>query len=161
MKQVSSEADAPPLALVQAGTLTPEDRSLIDRTGVSDLVQNVGVLDRTEVVALQRSADILLLITSADSQQATGKLFEYLSAGKPILALAEGNEAERLVRETGTGVVVPPDDIDAIAASLRRAANGDLTRDYAPKGIDQFAYPALAEQVTEVVEQAIAVHDRD
>ena len=158
LKRVSSEADSPRLTLVHAGTLTPEDSTLIDRTGVSELLQPVGVLDRSEVVALQRSGDVLLLITSADSQQASGKLFEYLAAGKPILALADGNEAERLVRETGTGVVVPPDDVDAIADALRRAARGDLARDYAPQGIEQFAYPRLAEQVVDVVELAIAVH---
>lgn len=160
LERVSSEADSPRLTLVHAGTLTPEDRALIDRTGVSDLLQQVGVLGRAEVVALQRSGDVLLLITSADSQQATGKLFEYLAARRPILALAAGNEAERLVRETGTGIVVPPDDVDAIADALRQAARGDLARNYAPQGIEQFAYPRLAEQVVDVIEQAIAVHHR-
>lgn len=160
LKRVSLETDSPSVTLVHAGALTPEDRTLIDRTGVAGLLQHVGVLGRAEVVALQRSADLLLLITSADSQQATGKLFEYLAAGKPILALADGNEAERLVRETGTGVVVPPGDVDAIADVLRRAARGDLARDYAPHGIEQFAYPRLAEQMADVIEQAIAARGR-
>ena len=158
MKKVASGGDAPRLTFVHAGALTPEDRLLIDRTGVSELVQHVGVLDRAEVVGLQRSADLLLLITSADTQQATGKLFEYLSAGRPILALAEGNEAERLVRETGTGVVVPPDDVDAIADALRRAVHGDLARTYAPQGVERYSYPRLAEEAAGVIEQAIAVH---
>jgi glycosyltransferase involved in cell wall biosynthesis len=98
----------------------------------------------------------LVLLTSHDSSQATGKLFEYFSAGKPILALAQGNEAERLVRETRTGVVVPPDDVDAIADVLRRAVRGDLLRDYAPQGIERYAYPQLAEEMSEVIEEAIA-----
>jgi glycosyltransferase involved in cell wall biosynthesis len=160
MRRVASEADAPRLRLIHAGTLVPEDQVLIDRTGVSDLIEHVGLLDRTEVLALQRSGDVLVLITSADSQQATGKLFEYLSAGKPILALADGNEAERLVRETGTGAVVPPNDVDAIAEALRSAARGDLARAYAPHGVDQYAYPHLAEQMADVIEQAIAAFAR-
>jgi glycosyltransferase involved in cell wall biosynthesis len=160
LKRVSLETDSPSITLVHAGELTHEDRTLIDRTGVGELLQPVGVLGRAEVVALQRSADLLLLITSADSQQATGKLFEYLAAGKPILALADGNEAERLVRETGTGVVVPPGDVDAIADALRRAARGDLAREYAPHGVEQYAYPHLAEQMADVIEQAIAASGR-
>ena len=160
LRRVASEADAPQLRLIHAGTVVPEDRVLIDRTGVSDLVEHVGLLERTEALALQRSGDVLVLITSADSQQVTGKLFEYLSAGKPILALAESNEAERLVRETGTGVVVPPDDVDAIADALRRAVRGDLARAYAPRGVEQYAYPRLAEQMADVIEEAIAVHAR-
>lgn len=160
LRRVGSETDLPSVKLVHAGVLTPEDETLIDRTGVSELVEHVGVLGRAEVVALQRSADVLLLITSADSQQATGKLFEYLAAGKPILALADGNEAERLVRETGTGVAVRPGDVDAIADALRRAARGDLSREYAPHGIEQYAYPRLAEEMADVIETAIAVHGR-
>jgi 2-deoxystreptamine N-acetyl-D-glucosaminyltransferase/2-deoxystreptamine glucosyltransferase len=158
MKVVDSEPDSPRLRLVHAGKLAPEDRMLIESTGVSGLVQHVGLLDRAGVVALQRSADVLVLITSRDSSQATGKLFEYFSAGKPILALAEGNEAERLVRETRTGVVVPPGDVDAIAAALRQAARGNLVRDYAPRGIELYAYPHLAKEATDVIEQAIAAH---
>jgi glycosyltransferase involved in cell wall biosynthesis len=156
MRVVASESDDHRLRLVHAGNLTPEDRTLIYRTGVSELVQHVGLLNRTDVIGLQRSADVLVLLTSHDSSQATGKLFEYFSAGKPILALAQGNEAERLVRETRTGVVVPPDDVDAIADVLRRAVRGDLLRDYAPQGIERYAYPQLAEEMSEVIEEAIA-----
>ena len=118
-------------------------------------MDHVGVLDREGVVALQRAADVLVLITSRDSSEASGKLFEYLAAGRPILALAEGNEAERIVRETRTGIVVTPEDLDAIAAALRRAASGELARDYAPRGIDRYAYPRLAEEAVEAIDEAI------
>jgi len=63
-----------------------------------------------------------------------------------------------VVRETRTGVVVPPGDVDAIAAALRQVARGDLVRDYAPRGIEQYAYPHLANEATDVIEQAIAAH---
>jgi glycosyltransferase involved in cell wall biosynthesis len=158
MRAVNSDADVPRLRFVHAGVLTPEDRMLIDRAGVSELVQHVGLLDRPKVLALQRSADVLVLITSHNSSVATGKLFEYLAAGRPILALAQGNEAARIVRETRTGVAVPPDDRDAIAKALRGAARGDLAREYAPQGIERYAFPRLAEEAADVVEEAIAVH---
>jgi glycosyltransferase involved in cell wall biosynthesis len=160
MRAVASDPDRPRLTLVHAGTVTPEERMLVDLTGVAELVQHVGRLDRAAALALQRSADVLVLITSRNSSEATGKLFEYLSAGRPILALADGNEAERVVQETRTGVVVPPDNVDAIADALRRAVRGDLAREYAPQGVERYAYPRLAEDVAEVIEQAIAAHDR-
>jgi glycosyltransferase involved in cell wall biosynthesis len=51
-------------------------------------------------------------------------VFEYLAAGRPILAVVppEGEAAE-LVRVTGAGVVVAPEDVDGIAAAL-----GELER---------------------------------
>jgi len=49
----------------------------------------------------------------------SGKVFEYLAAERPILAVVppDGAAAE-LIRETGAGVVVAPDDIDGIEREL-------------------------------------------
>lgn len=147
----------PRLRLIHAGTLTSEDREAIRRSGAEGLVEHVGFLDRIDVAALQHSADALLLITSSNSSEATGKLFEYLAAGRPILALAEGNEAARIVQETRTGITVPPHDVEAIEEALGRVARGELRRDYAPTGIDRYAYPRLAQEMAEVIEEAIAL----
>jgi glycosyltransferase involved in cell wall biosynthesis len=137
------------------GRLTTEERALIDELGVSDIVQHLGTLTRSDALALQRSADALLLLTSRNSSEATSKIFEYLAAGRPILALAEGNEAARIVRETNTGLTVPPDDVDEIAAALRQLAAGELQTTYAPRGLERFTYPGPAEVMANLVEEAI------
>ena len=51
---------------------------------------------------------------------ATGKVFEYLAAKKPILALADGSEAGRIVARTQSGIVVSMRDQAAIEAALKR-----------------------------------------
>jgi glycosyltransferase involved in cell wall biosynthesis len=49
----------------------------------------------------------------------TGKVFEYLAAGRPILAATPPDgAAAALIRETGAGVVVAPDDIDGLEREL-------------------------------------------
>lgn len=157
LELVRSERGASKVRLVHAGRLTTEERALIDRSGVADLVEHLGTLARAETFDLQRAADALVLITSRNSSEATGKLFEYMAAGRPIIALAEGNEAARIVRETNTGVVVPPDDVDAIAEALRQAASGELARAYAPRGLEQYTYPGPAVKMAELVEEAIRI----
>lgn len=143
------------LRLVLAGPLDPRLRELLedaDGTGV----RYVGQLSREGSLALQRSADALLLLTSSHHvSHATGKLFEYLAAGTPIIALARGNEAARIVRDTGTGVAVAPNDVEGIAHALLAAADGTLSAAYAPKGRDRYVYPAPAEAVAELVDRAI------
>ena len=49
----------------------------------------------------------------------SGKVFEYVAVGRPILAVVppDGAAAE-LIRETGAGVVAPPDDVGAIRSAL-------------------------------------------
>jgi glycosyltransferase involved in cell wall biosynthesis len=155
MSLVRSEGGMSELRLVHAGRLTTEERLLIEESGVGDLVEHRGTLDRNAVGSLQRSAGALVLLTSRNTSEATGKLFEYLASGRPILALAEGNEAERIVRETHTGITVPPDDVEAIAVALRRMASGELERSYAPRDLERYIYPAPAVRMAELVEEAI------
>jgi glycosyltransferase involved in cell wall biosynthesis len=49
----------------------------------------------------------------------TGKIYEYLAAERPILAVVppDGAAAE-LVRNTGAGVVVASDDVDGVREAL-------------------------------------------
>lgn len=66
------------------------------------------------------TADLLLLLVPPGASYIhSGKLFEYLGAQRPILALAPlDSEAAQVVREAGAGVVVPPDDEAAIRAAI-------------------------------------------
>jgi len=144
------------IVLVQAGPTLPGDEPLLDALGQRGLALTLGVVPRPSSIALQRRAAVLVLLTSDEVSQSTGKLYEYLAAGRPILALAAENEAARIVSETNTGVSVPPDDVDAIAAALRRAAAGELELSYAPRGAERYTYPAPAEAMANVVESAIS-----
>jgi glycosyltransferase involved in cell wall biosynthesis len=140
------------LRLVIAGRLMDEEASVLRE--LEPVVQLVGALPRTEAIALQRRADALLLVTSHHKSIAHGKLFEYLAAGKPILALAGDNEPARIVRETQTGEVTPPDDPEAIAAALRRVADRALP--HAPRGVERYTYESAAKELSAQIELAIA-----
>jgi glycosyltransferase involved in cell wall biosynthesis len=69
---------------------------------------------------LDRAAMLLLVVPREGGPgNHTGKLFPYLASGRPILALApEPNVAAELVRQSHSGIVVPPDDPEAIARGL-------------------------------------------
>jgi glycosyltransferase involved in cell wall biosynthesis len=109
------------------GELSDAERESLAPLAEAGLVRFWGQEPRARALALQRKADVLLLVTAPDQASvATGKLFEYLAAGKPILALTRGTEAERIVRETGAGVVVPPDDPERIAQALEALLSGTI-----------------------------------
>lgn len=144
----------PRLRLVLAGKRDPLDEQHVLAGERGGWIEHHGLVDRARAVALQRQADALVLISSPNVGEATGKLYEYIAAGRPILALADGNEAARIVRDTGTGVAVAPDDEEAIAEALRSARAGALP--YAPQDTQRFTYPGPAQAMADVVEQAIA-----
>lgn len=143
------------LELVVAGPLTSAERRLFEADVAPARVVVAGSLERSQALGLQRAADALLLLASPErSQLLNFKLFEYLAAGRPILALAGGTEAGRIAAEVG-GEVVRADDPQAIAAALRRLAAGEL-RPPPPAAVQPYTYPAPAERMAEAVEGAVA-----
>ena len=89
-----------------------------------DRIELIPYAPHRRALELQRDSEaLLLLIPEADGRGRgvlSGKVFEYLAAERPILAVVppDGAAAE-LIRETGAGVVVAPDDIDGIERELR------------------------------------------
>jgi hypothetical protein len=150
----AASADEPPLELVIAGRTSRSDLDLLSSLNSGDTITHVGLLPRHEAHRLQRSADALLLIGS-DRSVATAKLYEYMGARRPILHVGEPSAASRILAETGSGVIVRDDDVHAIVRELRRIASGDFGSELAPRGIERYSYPFLAEQMAEAVEAAI------
>jgi glycosyltransferase involved in cell wall biosynthesis len=147
------------LRLLLAGRLDTDDVRLVAESGLGEQVVALGELSHAESLALQRRADALALITSPNGSEATGKLFEYLSAGRPIIALAGSTVAE-IVAETGTGVTVRADDVEGITAQLRRLAGGQLAADYHPINLEPYVYPGPARRMAEVIEDALEARAR-
>jgi glycosyltransferase involved in cell wall biosynthesis len=145
------------LELVIAGPLTTEEERLFTRDVSPARIVHAGSIVRERALALQREADALLLLAQPTRSQLLNiKLFEYLAAGRPILALATGTEAGRVVEELG-GRTVRADDPIAIAAALGGAARGELDPPQ-PEAVDAYTYPAPAERMAEAIERAIAAH---
>jgi glycosyltransferase involved in cell wall biosynthesis len=92
--------------------------------GIADRMELIPYAPHRRALELQRDSEALLLLIPEASGRGrgvlSGKVFEYLAAGRPILAVVppDGAAAE-LIRETGAGVVVAPDDIDGMERELR------------------------------------------
>lgn len=86
----------------------------IEKAGLSGCLVNMGYVSHTEVTGWQQQASVLLLPLRKEPEAAailTGKFFEYLAAGAPILAFgpADGDLAKAL-QETGSGTIVDFED---------------------------------------------------
>ncbi len=94
----------------------------IDSYDLTKQVTIVGYLPHDECVKRQMDADILVLIegTGVGAEAFyTGKLFEYMNTGKPVLAcIPEAGAAAGLVRKTNIGKVSHTDSVDQIKTNL-------------------------------------------
>ena len=134
------------------GRCRPARSSLLAERDLGPLVRSVGALEHTRALELQRAADTLLVVTegAARPSVATGKLFEYLAAGPPILVLGEETEAARIVRETGAGSATSATDPERIAAALRAPPEA------APGEREEYSYAEIARRYSELVEEVVA-----
>jgi glycosyltransferase involved in cell wall biosynthesis len=107
------------------GDFRSSDREWAERLGLGDRLELHPYLPRRQVLELQRDSEALLLLIPESGGRGravlSAKVFEYLAAQRPILAaVPPGGAAADLVRETGAGVVVAPDDVDGLREALVR-----------------------------------------
>jgi glycosyltransferase involved in cell wall biosynthesis len=103
------------------GRFGDDVRAMFRRPEVAAVVEEVAYLPHADSVAQTLGAHVLLLLvdeTDGAEGIVPGKVFEYLGARRPVLAVAPEGAVARLVRETGAGDVVPPGDVDGIARAL-------------------------------------------
>jgi glycosyltransferase involved in cell wall biosynthesis len=144
--------------VVFAGSLTEEEQDLLAAPDLDGTVRAAGWLERPRALRLQRAADSLLLLTEGSSRRsvATGKLFEYLLAGRPVLVLGEETEAARIVAETGTGLATSAVDPQAIAEALKRLVESKWSRDADDDAIDRYSWTSLGNRYAELIERVCA-----
>ena len=105
------------------GDFRSVDREWVEELGLGDRLELLGYLPHRRALELQRDseANLLLLPEAAGRGKVvpSGKIFEYLAAERPILAAVPiDGAAATLVRETGAGIVVAPEDEKGIREAL-------------------------------------------
>ena len=105
------------------GDFRAADREWAEDLGLGDRLELHPYLPRRRVLELQRDSEALLLLIPDSGGRGravlSAKVFEYLAAERPILAVVppDGAAAD-LIRETGAGVVVAPEDVEGIRDAL-------------------------------------------
>jgi glycosyltransferase involved in cell wall biosynthesis len=101
---------------VFVGTFRNENRKLVVRLGLQNVVRILGYLPHIQCIRELLSSDVLWM-TIGDDLGSPGKIYEYLGAHKPILACAPEGFLKAAVQDAG-GVAVPPDDVAGIQKAI-------------------------------------------
>jgi glycosyltransferase involved in cell wall biosynthesis len=124
-------------------------------------VERTGYVEHRRAVQEICMATALLLYVPSSSLAPSGKLFEYLASGRPILCLTHpDNLANRLVREWNAGVVADPHDEAAIEQALltlwqRWQENGlPDQKEVRQKTLERYSRRKNAEQLARVLDEA-------
>lgn len=105
----------------------------IRQSGLEENLERTGYLVHDKMVReMKRSQVLLLVINDTPSAKliATGKLFEYLAARRPVLCLGpEDGDAAQIIRATHSGKVCAFDSIEELMAVIREAYACFLAKD--------------------------------
>jgi glycosyltransferase involved in cell wall biosynthesis len=130
-------------------------------------VTRKGYVDHAAAIAEMAAADVLLFYAPTVNRGPSGKIYEYLVSGRPVLCVAgSDNFAFRLVQELGAGYCAQPEDLAAIEDALERLylrwQNGklDISPDVRAETLRRFSRPALARALAGVLDAAAAERDR-
>lgn len=132
-----------------------EERRLIRELRLTEIVQQVGYLSHRESISYLLGADLLLLVGGHHRWEETGKVYEYLAARKPILALVhpQGNAA-RLLSTYPLARVVDRASTNDASTALEQFLAGDGT---SPSQVNvdwavQYERPRLTARLAAVLE---------
>lgn len=93
----------------------------IKENGVEEYFKIEGYLSKEESLQRLNQADLLFLPQEISVTRAhrtlfiPGKLYEYLNARKPILALADSSDCYEIIKKSGLGILCSPNDSSEIA----------------------------------------------
>jgi glycosyltransferase involved in cell wall biosynthesis len=155
--ETSNPEVASRIEVVLAGVLSEADLAI---TREAPRVRLTGYLAHPESVALLKSADLLFLPMQNLPQGlraglVPGKTYEYLGAGRPILAAVPPGDARDLLEAAGNAHICAPDDVDGMAhrilAAFRERAEGGPPSPR-PEVVAQYEWRELAARLASVLD---------
>jgi glycosyltransferase involved in cell wall biosynthesis len=142
------------------------DQSVIDDLksyNLSDQLNRIEYVTHDKAALLMRQSAILLLAINKDSPNAkgilTGKFFEYLASGRPIMAIGPTNgELARIIKESEAGEIAAYDDLEQIKKIIISMYEKYLLNDLnnSPKGIEKYTRKNLTSELVAILNKMVS-----
>ncbi len=136
-------------------------KNSLNENGLTPYTNFVSYLQHDEVIKTQASSQVLLLMvnrTPTAKGIITGKVFEYLASGRPIVCIGPyDGDAARVLKEAQTGFMVGFDETEKMKTVIRDLYNqykqGTLKASIG--NIDLFSRKNLTKQLSGVLERIV------
>ena len=118
--------------------------------GLRNIVSEESALPYEAICKEMKNADALLMVTPSCLEKGiyTGKLFDYLGSGTPIIALAPPDDvAGQLIKQANAGYVAANEDVDAIENIIEKAYDDWATNAFTQPRIEVIKMHHRKEQV--------------
>jgi len=163
LKQLRQNGKLELLRVRLVGSVGQQVRESILYHGLEDVVEFVDYVSHSEAVHIMCEASALLLVIEPfqnDAGMITGKLYEYVASGSPVLAIGPlGGDAANLLDETNAGRLFASGDVQAISDFLldqyERWVNGEPIMRSWPAIISRYTRSRQTGQLADVFNSVI------
>ena len=104
------------------GEIDSEHQAAVRRLEATGVVRSLGLQSHQATIAAMQASDVLLILQRGGTAAAShipAKVFEYLFAAKPILAIAAPGALGELLAASRLGVTVAPHDVAGLAHTIQ------------------------------------------
>lgn len=140
------------------GSMNKMNEDIISSSGFADNFVFRGYLPHCETLRYNVNSDILLLIigeTAELKSSISGKIFDYLRSGRPILALVPiDSDAEKIIQQTDRGHALHFNEVAKIKSFIleeyRKWEENDISFNYNPEKIEKYERKVLTKKLAEI-----------
>jgi len=144
------------------GTIPDWIRNMIIKCQIEDIVKLNDLIPRKDIIPKLSESHLLLMLNWNDPQESgihPGKLFDYLGAKVPILAIGEHKDVvTKVLQETKAGVQI--NEVDKLKKYLIEILmtfkeNGSIPYSPVAEAIERYSYKSIAERYVDLIESII------
>lgn len=117
------------LEIIFVGYLRAENRKIIRKLKIENMIKEEGYLQHYEVINRITSSDLLWVMVDGKRNVETissSKVFEYFGSGRPTLACADDGALKSACEDYGAAYITLPRDVNGIKDAIIKAYNDKL-----------------------------------
>ena len=141
------------------GSVPEELKELVEKEGLQEKFTFKGTVSHSEAIEeMTRAALLLLLVPEIPQNEGIvpGKVFEYIHAQRPILAIgSENGDLSKILNDTKSGKLVDFSDIDGLKELIRKFEKDYINGALKVESIDieKFSRKALTNKLSNVLQE--------
>ena len=141
-------------SLLLVGRIDTKFLKTAEELGISDIIQTESFSTHDVALSTQLGADALLILSEG---MMTAKIYEYLRAKKPVIAIAPAGELNAQISLWGIGRGFAPDKISEIADFIDELYDGWLNNrelimpDFKQVNLDNFERSSQSKQLADIL----------
>lgn len=157
----SNEAFRKELRLQFTGKVDHSVLKDLEKYGLMAHYHKMGYKPHNQVMAEMQQSNLLLLLINRSANASgilTGKIFEYLASGRPILCVGPTTgDAAHILRETGSGITVGFDDELGMKQALEQFLSHEAASTQAnPAQVARYSRRNLTAEMAQVFNRAVS-----